>query len=87
MSPWGQDTGSRAGRRHSLQEAKGRNESLERRALFEPQADLASDRSWEVKTAREVLRLPVEMSVELDDTIVETATVRHAGPYQPIVSR
>jgi hypothetical protein len=60
MSPWRHDTGSRAGRRQSLQEAKGRNESLERRALFAPHADLASDRSCDVKTAREVLRLPVK---------------------------
>ena len=63
-SPWEQETGSWAGIRQSLHDAKGKNESLERRALFEPQADFASDLSYEVKTAREVLRLPKSVSVD-----------------------
>lgn len=79
MSPWEHDTGSRAGRRHSLQEAKGRNESLDRRALLEPQADLARDRSCDVKTAREVLRLPMKLSAEIEDRVSWMVTVRHAG--------
>lgn len=65
ISPWVQDTGFWAGIKHSLHEAKGKNESLERRALFEPHADFASDLSYEVKTARDVLRLPESLSVSL----------------------
>jgi hypothetical protein len=58
MSPWGQETGSRAGSSQRRHDAKGRKESRERRALLDDQADLARSRSWDVNTAREVLRLP-----------------------------
>ena len=51
-------TGSRAIWRQSWQEAKGRKESRERRVAWEPQVDLRRERSWEVKKAREVFRLP-----------------------------
>ena len=40
-----------------MQEAKGRNESRDRRVDWEPQVDFSSERSWAVKKAREVLRL------------------------------
>jgi hypothetical protein len=54
-------TGSRAGRRQSLHDAKGRNESRDRRVAWEPQVDFRSERSCEVKKAREVLRLLCDM--------------------------
>lgn len=57
-SPFWHDTGSRAGCRQRAQEPKGRKESRVRRAVEEVQAERASSRSWEVKTAREVFRLP-----------------------------
>lgn len=52
-------TGSREGWRQRLQLAKGRKESRVRRVDWEPQDDLSWLRSWVVKKAREVLRLPV----------------------------
>jgi hypothetical protein len=58
ISPWEHDTGVLAGKRHSLQDAKGKNESLDSRALVELQADFASDRSCDVNTALDVFRLP-----------------------------
>ena len=67
-------TGSLAGRRQSLHEAKGRNESRERRVAWEPHVDLRSERSWEVKKAREVLRLLWDMvrflGAQLDNLIL-----------------
>ena len=47
-----------AGSRHSQHEAKGRNESRERRAVDEPQAARAMARSWDVKMGRVVFLLP-----------------------------
>ncbi len=41
-----------------MQLAKGRKESRFRRVDWEPQVVLSRERSWEVKKAREVLRLP-----------------------------
>jgi len=64
-----------AGIRHSLHEANGKNESRERRALFEPHADFASDLSYEVKTAREVLRLPERKSVNYPKALKGYCTV------------
>ena len=58
MSPWRHATGSMAGSRHSQHEAKGRNESRERRAVDEPQAARAIARSWDVKMGRVVFLLP-----------------------------
>lgn len=63
MSPWEHETGIRAGNRQRRQEEKGRNDSLVRRAEVEFQADFAKDLSWDVNTAREVLRLPKKVSV------------------------
>lgn len=57
-------TGSLAGRRHSLQDAKGRNESRVSRVAWEPQVDFRRERSWEVKKAREVLRLLCDMTID-----------------------
>jgi hypothetical protein len=65
MSPCGQETGLWAGCKHNRQEANGKKESRERRALVEFHADLASDRSCEVNTAREVFRLPARDVREL----------------------
>lgn len=61
ISPWEHETGVRAGRRHNLHDAKGKNESLDSRALVELQADFAIDRSCDVNTALEVFRLPESM--------------------------
>lgn len=59
MSPWeAQATAARAGCRHRLQLAKGRKESRVKRVDCEPQVFLRRERSWVVKKAREVLRLP-----------------------------
>lgn len=59
MSPFdAHATGSLAIWRQSWQEAKGRKESRERRVAWEPHDDFSSERSWEVKKANEVLRLP-----------------------------
>jgi len=58
MSPRGQETGSRATPRHRPHEPKGRKESRLRRAELVDQLDFASSRSCEVKTARDVFRLP-----------------------------
>jgi hypothetical protein len=58
MSPRWQETGSRAISRHRPHEPKGRKESRFRRAEEEDQADFARARSWEVKTGRDVFRLP-----------------------------
>jgi hypothetical protein len=58
MSPWGQETGERAGNKHKRQEANGRKESLVRRAVVEFHAAFASSLSCEVNTEREVFRLP-----------------------------
>ena len=59
MSPFAAHaTGSRATWRQSWHEAKGRKESRERRVAWEPHVDLRRERSWEVKKAREVFRLP-----------------------------
>ena len=44
-----------------MQLAKGRKESRWRRVDWEPQVVFSRERSWEVKKAREVLRLPVRM--------------------------
>lgn len=49
-----------AGWRQRRQEAKGRKESRVRRVAWEPQVDFNWLRSWDVKNAREVLRLPQE---------------------------
>lgn len=46
--------------RHRPQEPKGRKDSRLRRAELVPQFDLARARSWEVKTARDVFRLPAK---------------------------
>ena len=61
ISPWEQETGSWAGMRQRRHDAKGKKESRERRALFVPHADLASDLSYDVKTALDVLRLLCDM--------------------------
>ncbi len=59
MSPLdAQATGERAGSRQRRHEENGRKESRVRRVAWEPQEDLRRERSWEVKKAREVLRLP-----------------------------
>lgn len=58
MSPRWQETGSRAISRHKPQEPNGRKESRLRRAEESDHADFARARSWEVKTGREVFRLP-----------------------------
>ena len=59
ISPWkAQATGSLAIWRQSWQEANGRKESRESRVACEPHDDLSKDRSWLVKKARDVLRLP-----------------------------
>lgn len=59
MSPFeAHATGSRAICRQSWHEAKGKKESLERRVACDPHVDLRRDRSWEVKKASDVLRLP-----------------------------
>jgi hypothetical protein len=51
-----------------LQDANGRNESLDKRALVAFHADLARDRSCDVNTAREVLRLPIYLlDIDLRD--------------------
>ena len=52
-----QATGSRAGRRHRRHDAKGRKLSRVKRVDCEPQDERRRERSWEVKKAREVLRL------------------------------
>ena len=41
-----------------MQLANGRKESRFRRVDWEPQVVLSRERSWEVKKAREVVRLP-----------------------------
>ena len=51
-------TGSRAIWRQSWHEPNGRKESLDSRVACDPQLDLRSERSCEVKKARDVLRLP-----------------------------
>ena len=58
MSPRWHATGSLAISRHRQQEPKGRKESRFRRAELVPQWDLANARSCEVKTGRDVFRLP-----------------------------
>lgn len=59
ISPWeAHATGSREGCKQRMQLAKGRKESRFRRVDWEPQVVLRRERSWEVKKAREVLRLP-----------------------------
>lgn len=59
MSPEeAQATGEREGCRQRLQDAKGRKESRVRRVDCDPQLLLSWERSWVVKKAREVLRLP-----------------------------
>ena len=60
-----------------MHDANGKNESLDSRALVEPQADFASDRSCDVKTALEVFRLPesrlnIETCVRKCKTYCET---------------
>lgn len=59
MSPLWHETGSRAIARHRPHEPKGRNESRFSRAELVLQLDFARARSWDVKTARDVFRLPV----------------------------
>lgn len=62
MSPWTQATGSIAGSKQRPQDAKGRNDSRERRAVEEPHDALARSRSYEVKTGRVVFLLPVQLA-------------------------
>ena len=50
--------GEREGRRQRLQEESGRKDVRLRRVVWEPHVDLRRERSWEVKNASEVLRLP-----------------------------
>jgi hypothetical protein len=62
MSPLAaQATGERDGRRHNRQDENGKKESRVRRVAWEPHVDLRRDRSWEVKKARDVLRLPASL--------------------------
>jgi hypothetical protein len=62
MSPLAaQATGERDGRRHNRHDENGRNESRVRRVAWEPQVALRRSLSWEVKKARDVLRLPVNL--------------------------
>lgn len=78
MSPRRHDTGSRAIPRQRPQEPKGRKESRERRADVELQLDRATARSWAVKTAREVFRLPWGKGLEWWMGVEsEGRTVRH----------
>ena len=62
ISPWVQDTGSRAGSRQSRQEPNGRKESRESRAEEEAHEALAICRSYEVKIGRLVFLLPSKKS-------------------------
>lgn len=64
-----------------MQEANGRNESRERRALVEFQADFARERSWDVNTAREVFRLPKAVQhATYNDMMTKTALIPYCEP-------
>lgn len=64
--------------RQSWHEAKGRKESLERRVACDPHVDLRRERSWEVKKASDVLRLPeVEISMH-------HRALRYLTYYEPL---
>lgn len=60
MSPRWHETGSRAISRHKPHDPNGRKESRFSRAELVAQFDFARARSWDVKTAREVFRLPAK---------------------------
>ena len=80
MSPFEEHaTGSRAIWRQSWHEAKGKKESLERRVAWDPQLVLRRDRSWDVKKAREVFRLPEAEVSTYHHEMEHWLTVRHLG--------
>jgi hypothetical protein len=64
-------TGSRADRRQSRQEAKGRKESRDRRVDCDPQDERRRERSWEVKKAREVLRFECDIFLAVNYVLME----------------
>lgn len=65
MSPRLQETGSRASSRQRQQDENVRNESRDNLADDALHADLARARSCEVKTGRDVFRLPARIRINI----------------------